>query len=263
MAGLAGPAAGAEPVGPLHPDLAVSTDQPLIVPGAGGVQTVVVSNAGAVTRGASLVTFVTPAYTNIDHSAALPGGCSMRYTNPDPTVPEVVNCLIPAGIAKGASVRLPMPLAVTERARLTGTNLDLVSVVAAEGSPDREANINDNSSMGSVAVSRPTPATPKGNKVGLYLTHDVPVLAEDRTAEVTLTYGNTGPKAMRGPVQITLVTPFSTNIDRAEPMPDGCRFALADESIGTPEIVVCTLPALDADEESTRRAGAQPEKPRT
>ncbi|WP_328958031.1 hypothetical protein [Kitasatospora purpeofusca] len=232
-------------------DLSISADQPTIAPGHTGTQTVRVSNSGETTTGESLVAFVTPAYTNIDREVPLPAGCTLHYQNQDPTVPEVVNCRIPAGLAADRPVQLAIPLAVTERARLTGQLLDSLSVVPALESPDVEANMNDNWTTTSITVTRPTPAAPAGNRVGLYMAADVPFLEKDQTASAKVTYGNTGPAAMTDPVQITLVTPFTVNVDRTVALPAGCRIVLADQGLASPEIIVCTLPALGVDEQRT------------
>ncbi|WP_328958032.1 hypothetical protein [Kitasatospora purpeofusca] len=231
-------------------NLSISADQPTIVPGRTGTQTLTVANSGRPTTGESLVAFSTPAYTNIDRSVPLPAGCTLRYQNQDPTVPEVVNCRIPAGLAADRPVQLAIPLAVTERARLTGPALDAFSVVPTDGSPDTESDFNDNWALSSVVMTRPTPAIPVGNRVGLHLTHDVPVLAADGTATAILRYGNAGPAATVGPVQITFVTPFSTTVDPDRPLPQGCEIVLADRSLATPDVVVCTLPRLGTDQET-------------
>lgn len=64
-----------------------------------------------------------------------------------------------------------------------------------------------------------------------------------------LGYGNVGPAHTSGKVQITAVTPFTVNIDRTRPLPHGCRILLEDQTVGTPEIVACTLPRLHVKEE--------------
>jgi hypothetical protein len=230
-------------------DLAVSSDQQLLIPGSPAVQHLRVTNNGETTTGGVVVTFVTPAYTNIDRGQPLPPGCSIRYTMPDPTIPEVVTCTLPPGLAHGAVENLAMPLLPTTRARLVGAALDITSALPADKSPDQDVNLNDNVDLATPTFTQPTPATPEGNRINLYLSHDVPVVAADHRASATLTYGNTGPNPMQGQTQITVVTPFTTNIDRDKPLATGCRIVLQDPSATVPEIVVCTLAPLAVGEQ--------------
>jgi hypothetical protein len=233
-------------------DLVVRADQPAIAPGATGIQQLLVSNSGQTTTGDVVVSFVTPAYTNIDRTTPLPAGCVMRYSDPDPTIPEVVNCTLAPGLAAGTTATLAMPLQVTTRARLSGPSaLDVVSAVPAANSADREVNLNNNWTATSILITRPTPAMPQGNNINLYLTHDVPVATAAHTASVTLTYGNAGPESTLGPVQATVVTPFYTTVDLATPLPSPCHLALTDDTIATPEIVVCTLDPLAKNAQQT------------
>ncbi|MEW1552115.1 hypothetical protein [Streptomyces tsukubensis] len=220
-----------------------------IAPGTRGVQQLTVSNSGQTTTGQVQVIYVTPSYTNIDRVAALPDGCTMRYENPDPGVPEVVSCLLPAGIEQGESVHLAMPLDAPLEARLTGTNRGMLTAYPVDGSPDVENTLNDNWAGTYLQFTAPTPALPAGNKVNLYLAGSLPVLAADGTATAVFTYGNAGRNATTGTVEISAVTPFTLNIDRDKQLPDGCEIVLADESIAVSEQILCTLPALAAGEE--------------
>ncbi|MFD7735009.1 hypothetical protein ACFV6F_32090 [Kitasatospora phosalacinea] len=234
-------------------DLAVRTELVQQTPGTTDTQQVTVTNQGERTTGGSLLTYVTPPYTNIDRDAPLPDGCTMRYQNLDPALPEVVTCVVPAGLGQGEDRTFSMPLAVTSRARLSGLIRGGVSVAPCPGSADTEANLNDNWIAAYLSLTRPTPPVPEGNRTGLYLAPAFPPVSKDGTAESTLTYGNVGPSATTGEVRIVAVTPFAFNVDRQQPLPDGCALALEDAFLGTPEIVVCDLPPLDVDEQRELR----------
>ncbi|MDX3386025.1 hypothetical protein PV682_31890 [Streptomyces niveiscabiei] len=231
-------------------DLSVRADMVQQAPGTTGKQFLTVTNQGSATTGKALLTYVTPPYTNVDRSAELPAGCSMRYENPDPTVPEVVTCVVSEGLGAGER-QLAIPLSVTQRARITGMVRGLVTVVPAADSPDVEAAINDNWMPAYLSLTRPTPATPEGNRTGLYLAGPLSVLTKEGTADPTLVHGNVGPAQSSGQVQISAVTPFTFNVDETKPLPEGCSLVLKDSFIGTPEIVVCQVPALAVEEQRT------------
>ncbi|GAV45396.1 hypothetical protein [Streptomyces acidiscabies] len=232
-------------------DLSVKADIVQQAPGITGQQKITVTNQQGTTTGKTLLTYVTPPYTNIDRAVPLPSGCVMRYQNLDPTVPEVVVCELPAGLGEKERTELSIPIDVTPRARITGMVRGVVDAVPAEGSSDTDVNLNDNWMPAYLSLTRPTPQTPDGNKTGLYLSVPMATLAEDGTAEVTSTYGNVGPAAGVGATQVTVVTPFAVNVDRDKPLPDGCAIALQEPFLGIPEIVVCTFPALAAKEQRT------------
>ncbi|NGO75788.1 hypothetical protein G6045_08890 [Streptomyces sp. YC504] len=242
--------AGPAPAGDGKVDLVITSTPPTIAPGKTGVQKLVVANNGTTTKGQTLVTFATPSYVNIDRKAKLPKGCTIRYANPDPTVNEVLVCRLPEGLAKGKPVTVPVPLVVTERARLTGIVLGRAAAVPVPGSKDTEANLSDNWAITQLMLTRPTPPTPGGNKVGLYLTRDTPATDVDGRAEATFTYGNVGPNES-GTIQITVVTPFLTQIDKGRELPEGCEIKLNEPTPGVPEIVVCRVDGLDVEEQDT------------
>ncbi|OXM50360.1 hypothetical protein CFP71_28445 [Amycolatopsis thailandensis] len=233
-------------------DLAVTAGQVALAPGTTGTQTVtVVNNGSAATTGGTRVTYLTPAYVNIDRAKPLPAGCELRFEDQDPTVPEVLTCVLPAGLAPAAPVTIDVPVAVTTRARVTGVIRGRVSALPVPGSADVEADPADNWTLAYLTATQPTPALPEGNKVGLYLTHAMPAQAKDGTSTLTITYGNVGPADTAGAVRVTVATPFYTNVDRAKPLPEGCAFQLEDPSPGIPEIVTCEVPALKVEQQRT------------
>ncbi|NGO78221.1 hypothetical protein G6045_21515 [Streptomyces sp. YC504] len=232
-------------------DLAIA-DVPLQVsPGKSGVQKLIVSNAGArPTTGPALVSYATPAYTNIDRGRPLPRGCKIAYANPDPVVPEVVVCRLPAGLAKGRDTTLAVPVVVTERARLTGTIRGRSSVLPAPESKDTESDANNNWTLARLNLTRPTPAPPAGNRVGLWIAQSDAVVEQDGTAELELRYGNVGPNASDSTV-VVFTTPLLTKVDTEGGLPDGCAFELDDKTPGIPQIVRCTLDGQDVEEDDS------------
>ncbi|MBP5934994.1 hypothetical protein F3K43_02290 [Streptomyces sp. LBUM 1476] len=94
-------------------DLSVKADIVQQAPGITGQQKITVTNQQGTTTGKTLLTYVTPPYTNIDRAVPLPSGCVMRYQNLDPTVPEVVVCELPAGLGEKERTELSIPIDVT------------------------------------------------------------------------------------------------------------------------------------------------------
>jgi hypothetical protein len=215
--------------------------------------TFTVGNHGTTgTRGDGILTVITAFYVNIDRGKGLPSNCKFRLKDPDPTIPEVVRCTIPPGLEPGKEQKVAIPMTVDKRARFTGTDESMAIVAPAPGSPDRDPDLTDNRAVTFLDVIPPTPPTPSVNLVGLYLTHDIPPVAQGASAFQTLQYGNVGPHDMVGQARIVYVTPFFVNVDRSRSLPDGCVFRLQDPDPTIPEMVVCTRPAL--------KAGAAPEK---
>lgn len=225
-------------------NLALSTAGPSIASGKTGLQTFTISNSGATTQGASILTYVTPFYVNIDRGRPLPEGCSFRLEDPDPTVPEVVRCTTPAGLEQNKEVQLSIPVEVTTRTRFVGNNRGMAIVAPAQGSPDKEADLTDNVARPIVTVVPPSPELPNTSIVGLYGTADRPAMAPDQRKLTTFSYGNVGPNDMTGEVTITFLTPFYVNFDRGQPLPAGCSFRLEDPDPTVPEMVTCKRPAL-------------------
>ncbi|MFC7308168.1 hypothetical protein ACFQVC_28590 [Streptomyces monticola] len=246
-------------------DLSITAQPAHLAPGSRGVQRLSVANAAdRATTGPTLVSYATPAYTNIDRKKALPHGCRIAYSNADPIIPEVVTCLLPAGIAKGKDRAVDIPVTVTTRARLTGQVRGRASVLPAPGSKDVEADTNNNWTMAHLSVTRPTPATPPGNTVGLWLAQSDGVVDRDGKAELTLRYGNVGPHRTRDDAKIVLTTPLLIKVDTEEGLPRGCAFALDDRTPGVPQIVVCDrrVHGIEWEDDLTVPLTTQPGVPR-
>jgi hypothetical protein len=225
----------------------MSPEQVAMAPGGTGVQNLRVINNGATDfAGPVAVTYVTPTYVNVDHDKPLPGGCTMRLTEPDPTIPEVVTCSITGTIAAGKVLSVGIPVAATTRVRFVGRVRGLAIAAPAEESGHSDVDLGDNWNVTAVTVIRPTPEPPAGNQIDLYQTNATPALSDDQRGDVILTYGNKGPRDMQGDTQITYVTPFYVNVDHSKPLPDGCEMKLTDSSVLVPEIAVCTLKPLKA-----------------
>lgn len=236
-------------------NLALSSVSPSIASGKTGLQTFTISNTGATTEGASILTYVTPFYVNIDRDQPLPDGCSFRLEDPDPTVPEIVRCTIPAGLEQNNDVKLSIPIVVTTRARFVGGTQGAVIVTPTQGSPDREIDLTDNTRTPVLTVVPPSPEVPEVNIVGLYGTADRPAIAPDQRKLATFAYGNVGPNDMTGEVTITFLTPFYVLFDRDQPLPDGCSLRLEDPDPAVPEMVTCKRSALAKGEEDQIQFG--------
>ena len=225
-------------------NLALSTAGSSIASGKTGLQTFTIANSGTTTQGASILTYVTPFYVNIDRGRPLPAGCSFRLEDPDPTVPEVVRCTTPAGLEQNKEVQLSIPVEVTTRTRFVGTNRGMAIVAPAQGSPDKETDLTDNVARPIITVIPPSPELPNATVGGLYGTADHPAMAPDQRKLTTFSSGNAGPNDMTGEVTITYLTPFYVNVDRGQPLPAGCGFRLEDPDPTIPEMVTCKRPAL-------------------
>ncbi|MEC4017674.1 hypothetical protein [Streptomyces sp. H27-D2] len=231
-------------------DLSLSADSPSLAPGHTGAQRLTIRNRGPnAVAGKVQVTYVTPFYININHSAPLPAGCTMRLTKPDPTIPEVVSCKLNKKIPAGGKATLDMPLSVTKRARFVGPDQGSAMVAPLGGQTDPD--LTGNAIITFADVAPPSPAlAPGANKVNLWLSHDVPTLANPKAgpigpdSTVTFTYGNQGPKPMRQAARLTFVTPFYTNLTR---LPQGCAYQLQDKDPLIPEVITCDVQPLSVD----------------
>src|SRR5204863_131212 len=74
-------------------NLYAAGDIPAIRPGGSGWTTLEVGNTGGQpTTGPVRAVYVTALYANIDNNRKLPVGCVKLLNNPNPTVPEIVQC---------------------------------------------------------------------------------------------------------------------------------------------------------------------------
>ncbi len=241
------PSAGAR-TGPAAPPAAAEVDLSFRIGSATAssedsvVQRLHVRNGGTTYDGPLAVTYVTAMYVNIDRAQPLPDGCGMHVADTDPTVPEVVTCRRQVRLEPGQEVTLDMPLTVTPDARFAGRTLGLAMAAPAADSGVVDTNLSDNWEYAQLRVLPPTPPTPDGSPVDLYLTHDVPALAENKPAAAEFHYGRKASGPAAGRVRFTFVTPFYVNHHGT--LPPGCRMRLTDSDPLVPEIVTCSLPPL-------------------
>jgi hypothetical protein len=206
------------------------------------VQRLHVRNGGTTYDGPLAVTYVTAMYVNIDRAQPLPDGCGMHLADTDPTVPEVVTCYRQVRLEPEQEVTLDMPLTVTPDARFAGRTLGLAMAAPPADSGIMDTNLSDNWEYAQLRVLPPTPPTPDGSPVDLYLTHDVPALAENKPAATEFHYGRKESGGPAGGVRFTFVTPFYVNHHGM--LPPGCEMRLTDSDPLVPEIVTCSLPPL-------------------
>ncbi|ONI88179.1 hypothetical protein ALI144C_06880 [Actinosynnema sp. ALI-1.44] len=206
------------------------------------VQRLHVRNGDTAYDGRLAVTYVTAMYVNIDRAQPLPDGCGMRLADTDPTVPEVVTCRRQVRLEPEQEVTLDMPLTVTSDARFAGRTLGLAMAAPPADSGVVDANLSDNWEYGQLRLLPPTPPTPSGSPMDLYLTHDVPALAKNKPTTADFHYSRKAPGRAAGGVRFTFVTPFYVNHHGI--LPPGCGMRLTDSDPLVPEIVTCSLPPL-------------------
>ncbi|MFD7735103.1 hypothetical protein ACFV6F_32570 [Kitasatospora phosalacinea] len=199
--------------------------------------------------------FTTPLLVNIDRRSPLPEGCGFRYTNQDPAVPEVVECLAPP-LPHGALTTLRLPVTAVDAAAPTVSTYGILSVLPAPGSADTDTSAT-NSSLTTVfnIQQGPPQAVPAGSTpVDLYLVGDTPAISPGGTGMATFSVGNSGPHPTSGTVRAVYVTPLFVNVDHRLPLPPECTMLLADADPSVPEIVQCvrTVPLSPHDTWSER-----------
>ncbi|MFD7731673.1 hypothetical protein ACFV6F_14955 [Kitasatospora phosalacinea] len=133
---------GANPV-----DLHLVGDTPAIRPDGTGLTVLTVGNGGQrPTTGPVRVVYVTPLFTNVDHRLPLPPECTMLLVDPDPSVPEVVQCVRDTPLGPGGSWSLRLPLTVVPGGP-SGQNFGASIVTPgtrAHPGPDAETHPTDN-----------------------------------------------------------------------------------------------------------------------
>ncbi|WP_394830270.1 hypothetical protein LVJ94_27555 [Pendulispora rubella] len=242
-ASLAGPpvrwTAEAPPVPSNGVDLAVSSDNVTVTPGSTASASFRVINRGNVaTRAPARLAVVTPFYANAEREG-LPPDCKVVVSNPQPNIPEVVECSIPAGVAPGQTVSLDLPLEVLPGGPV-GLGAGAMFVAAGQG--DVELSMLDNASRFSVQRSA-SPIEPLKDGVDLWVSNDQPVIGLNQPRSVTLRYGNIGRLPTHASSELVYVTPFYVNVDRSAPLPGGCRVQAEHRDPLIPETVVCAIPA--------------------
>lgn len=95
-------------------DLYLTYDVPALTEDRPSEATFHIGNKGPTPAlGGTHLTYVTPFYVN--HHGQLPKGCTMRLTDADPLVPEIVTCALPP-VAPGATRSVSIPVHLVDRA---------------------------------------------------------------------------------------------------------------------------------------------------
>jgi hypothetical protein len=95
-------------------DLYLVHDVPALAANRPGALRFHIGNKGpSPALGGTHLTFVTPFYVN--HHGQLPPGCTMRLTDADPLVPEIVTCALPP-LAPGATRSVSIPVDLVDHA---------------------------------------------------------------------------------------------------------------------------------------------------
>jgi len=132
-------------------NLALSGDMPALGGTLSSSQVFEVTNNGPdVTAGPSVLAFRTAPFVNVDQSRPLPAGCQMLYVNPNPGVPELVLCVIPAGMASGTVRQFRIPIALVPGGPIgptIGGAALRVDDASGDADPDRADNFFGSTTM--------------------------------------------------------------------------------------------------------------------
>ncbi|MER5300205.1 MULTISPECIES: hypothetical protein [Streptomyces] len=215
-------------------DLALDVTNLSVAPQGSGKQTFTVVNQGkrATTEPGRLV-YVTPTYFNF---ASVPKGCQRKLRNPDPLVPEIMECAVPKGLGPGKKFKVDFTLSAT-KTNLVGSVYG-AALVSPDVEADPEMNFSDNYNVPDAAIRRSAPPNITGHRANVHLSYTSPAVAPDERAEQTFTYGNQGPDATVDPVRLVYVTPFFVNFSE-KPLPRACRLLLDDPDPLIPQVVEC------------------------
>ncbi|MFC5743141.1 hypothetical protein [Dyella tabacisoli] len=229
-------------------DLNLSTNHPVIAPGAIDQQILTVGNNGQSASGNVRIVYALPLYANV--AGALPSGCVYLYNNPDYTINQIVQCLV-AGPAQNQQVTLTIPIQVSPNAPAAAYYGAGIVVPAAPG--DVEQNVSDNvTTPGFTATAgAPAPVVGSRNAVDLYVATSMPNLLANAPANVEVTVGNKGPHATTEKVLVTFITQEFVN--HSAPLPDGCSLLYENADPAVPEVVQCLIdPPIDVNGEVNR-----------
>jgi len=224
-------------------DLTLAFNSPLGEPGRTTVQQIFIGNRGEDATGPMRLVYVLPLFVNVDRTQPLPGACQFLFENPDFTVNEIIECVMPAP-RSGETVSLVMPVVLSRTTPVVSGIVAYISVAPASGSNDVEQFMPDNLSGASIRmIGQTPPIAPGGNRVDLYVSPVLPNLLTNRPGAAIFRIGNKGPQPTRGPTRLTFGTPPFVNIDRARGLPAGCQFLYENTDPLVAEIVECLIPA--------------------
>ncbi|WP_394827961.1 hypothetical protein [Pendulispora albinea] len=123
--------------------MAVASDSVAVSPGTTHTFSFRVTNRGNLTtRSPARLMVAPPFYFNINREE-LPAACKVAVSNPEPNIPEVAECSIPAGIAPGEQRTIDLPLDVLADGP---SGLSTARVFVGTGEDDVEAYLGDRAS---------------------------------------------------------------------------------------------------------------------
>ncbi len=161
------------------------------------------------------VILVAPFWTRFEEGALPTEFVRHIVKHPDPDVPDVIECRVPASALPSVSTAT---FKATLRVLPGGPRvLDSLSMIAL--APDRsDDDPANNTATAGVGQSVGPVATPSrdANKVGLYYTYTQPVLLSGTAVPLQLRFGNKGPSTPKTDPRFTFVTPYNVKIDRTD-----------------------------------------------
>jgi large repetitive protein len=185
-------------------DLSASIATPAMTPGTTGTATITVTNAGpSDAAGPMTVTFTPPVGVQI---VALPAGCTGTVPN------GPLTCTVAGPIAPGASVTIPVELALPANASPTAAATGgAVGVTGPTADPSAANN--------TVAFG----VSPTAGSADLKIVAAIPATVPGETTVATITVSNNGPSDAAGPQTVTFTPPAGFDIVA---LPAGCTGTL-------------------------------------
>ena len=245
-------------------NLYVVADEPALdTTGTANPVTIEVGNNGpSATTGQVILTAATTFFENFV-SSSLPAGCSFLLEDSDPSVPEIVQCSVSAGLAPGTSQAFYFQINIVPGGPqgLAGALFGSAETTVPN---DVDPDLSDNAFNGTNTLFTPTtqetthptitlpsgtvtggppfvpPATTgTGAAVDLDINASAVAVLPGQDVPVTFTIGNHGQSAT-GQVRLIFQTPIFVNADSTQ-MPSNCAFLYENADFIIPSVVQCLL----------------------
>lgn len=222
-------------------DLYVLTRGAAAGPDGRATITVTVGNYGPnATRGTSSLKVVTPFFVNIDPDGALPPSSGYLFPDSRPDVPEIFQVLIPPGLRAGETRDINIPLILLPGGPRVPT-IGATVFTPATGSPDSDPDLTRNTGKFALAQSS-KPAPPDGS-VSLYFRSEELALRPGERGELSIHFGNAGPRTTQRESYYTMTTPFHVNLDTTNGLPPHVEAIYQNSDPSVPDVVRVTVPA--------------------
>ena len=136
-------------------DLYLAGSTPAIGQGQTQDVTFVIGNRGTkANTGPIRLDFATPLYINASSTKPLPTGCELLLKDPDPAIPEIVECSLPQQVAPGHQIEIRIPVDLVPKGPLGQQfGLSIVTADTKHGSTDVDNNLVNNLYEPSVIVT--------------------------------------------------------------------------------------------------------------